>query len=320
MGKRIVTVGDLVLDIILPIKLPVRAARHQEAKRRNVQPGGMANFALAAANFGAEVSVAGVVGTDAFAPLVTEPLRERGIDLSNVVAMPNSTTTLVMVLTDKDEDKHVFIGQYGEGSEAPYPEKLDAAIEAADALFLEGYTLAEKSVVPMATRALEQAYKVGTPVYLDAGPFLKYADPKQVRWVLERTHLLLLADDEAPYAADGEVGPNAFARLLTMGPKFVIAKRAAKGSMVITADWWLDIPPYPVERVVDSVGAGDTFDAVFMAAFLQGVKLQDCAKLANAAGALIVQRVGGGVTAPTCKEVLALMREAGDEVEFPCSK
>ena len=320
MGKRVITVGDLVLDIIMPVKLPLRAAQHQEAERRNVQPGGMANFALAAANFGLDVSVAGVVGTDAFAPLVLEPMRARGIDLTHVVAMPNSTTTLVLVLTDKDEDKHVFVGQYGEGPEAPYPEKLDEAIEAADALFLEGYTLAEKNVLPMATRALDRAYETGTPIFLDAGPFLKYADPKQVRYVLERTHLLFLADDEAPYAAEGEEGPNAFARLLTMGPKFVIAKRAAKGSMVITSDWWLDIPPYPVERVVDSVGAGDTFDGVFMAAFLQGLPVQDCAKLANAAGALVVQRVGGGVTAPTCEETLALLRSAGDEVDFSCSK
>ena len=320
MGKRVVTVGDLVLDIILPVKLPLRAARHQEATRRNVQPGGMANFALTAVNFGLDVSVAGVVGTDAFAPLVLDPMRERGIDLTNVVTVPDSTTTLVVVLTDKEEDKHVFIGQYGEGDDPPYPEKLDEAIDAADALFIEGYTLAEKRVVPMATRALERAYEKGTPVFLDAGPFLQYADPKQISWVLERTHLLFLADDEAPYAADGKEGPDAFASLLTMGPKFVIAKRAARGSMVVTPDWWLDIPPYPVERIVDSVGAGDTFDAVFMAAFLNGMKLHDCAKLANAAGALIVQRVGGGVTAPTCEETLALVKSAGEEVDFPCSK
>ena len=320
MGKRVVTVGDLVLDIIMPVELPVRPWRHQTASRRNVQPGGMANFVLTAVNFGLDVSVAGAVGTDAFAPLILEPMRERGVDLTNVVAIPNGGTTLVIVLTDKDEDKHVFVGQHGEGPEAPYPEKLDETIKAADALFLEGYSLVEKSGVSMASRALDRAYEVGTPIYLDAGPFLKYADPEQVRRVLERTHLLFLADDEAPYAAEGEVGPNAFARLLTMGPKFVIAKRAAKGSMVVTPDWWLDIPPYPVERIVDSVGAGDTFDAVFMAALFQGLPLQDCAKLANAAGSLIVQRVGGGVTAPTCEETLALLRAAGDEVNFSCSK
>ncbi len=320
MGKRVVTVGDLVLDIILPVKLPLRPARHEDASRRNVQPGGVANFALAAVNFGLEVSMAGVVGTDAFAPLVLDPMRERGIDLTHVVTVPDSTTTLVVVLTDKEEDKHVFVGQYGQGDDPPYPEGLDATIDAADALFIEGYTLAEKRVVPMAIRALERAYERGVPIFLDGGPFLQYADPEQVSWVLERTHLLFLAEDEEPYAAKGKKGPDAFATLLTMGPKFVIAKRGARGSMVVTPDWWLDIPAYSVERVVDSVGAGDTFDAVFMAAFLNGMELHDCAKLANAAGALIVQRVGGGVTAPTCEETLALMKAAGEEVDFSCSK
>ncbi len=318
MSKRIVTVGDVVLDIIMPVKLPLRAARHQNAERRNVQPGGMANFALAALNFGVEVSMSGVIGDDVFGQMVLGTLNERGVDTHHVLTTPNSETTLVLVLTDKEEDKHVFVGHYGEGPEAEYPEGLDEVIEKADALFIEGYTLTEKRVVKMTTRAIEHAHKAGTPIYLDAGPFLRYADPKQVRWALERTHLLFLADDEAPYAADGKEGPNAFASLLVMGPKFVVAKRAAKGSMVITSDWWLDIPPYPVERVVDSVGAGDTYDAVFMAGVLNGLSLQDSAKLANAAGALVVQRVGGGVTAPTCEETLALLRSAGDEVDFSC--
>ncbi len=320
MAKRIVTVGDLVLDIILPVKLPLQPAQHQNVARRNVQPGGMANFALAALNFGVEISMSGAIGTDAFGQIVLRELNERGADTRHVVAMPEAETTLVVVLTDPEEDKHVFLGHYGAGPEAPYPEGLDETIENADALFIEGYTLTEERVVAMTIRAIEHAYKVGTPIFLDAGPFLKYADPQQVRWALERTHVLFLADDEAPYATDGEAGPNAFARLLTMGPRFVVAKRAAEGSMVVTTDWWLDVPSYSVERVVDSVGAGDTFDAVFMAGMLRGMPLQACAKLANAAGALVVQRVGGGVTAPTCEETLALIRQAGDEVEFSCSK
>ncbi len=124
-----------------------------------------ANFIVAARNLGIEVSAAGAVGDDAYGAQILAPLRERGVDLSSVVVTPGSTSTIVITLTDRQSGEHVFLGNYGEGPEIPYPKGLDARIDQADALFLSGYTLVEKRIVPMTLRAVEYAHKRDKPIY-----------------------------------------------------------------------------------------------------------------------------------------------------------
>ena len=59
---NVVSVGDLVLDIILPVKLPVTA--HQDVPNRRVEPGGAGNFMIAARHMGLDVTAVGAVGAD----------------------------------------------------------------------------------------------------------------------------------------------------------------------------------------------------------------------------------------------------------------
>jgi sugar/nucleoside kinase (ribokinase family) len=53
-------------------------------------------------------------------------------------------------------------------------------------------------------------------------------------------------------------------KVLTMGPKILIVKRGAAGSMLITADELFVLPAYPIEKIIDPTGAGDSFGGGFM--------------------------------------------------------
>jgi sugar/nucleoside kinase (ribokinase family) len=238
--------------------------------------------------------------------------------LANVVISPGSTSTIVFTLTDRESGEHVFLGNYGEGPDIPYPKELDARIEQADVLFLSGYTLVEKRIVPMTLRAVERAHQLGKPIYMDVGPLFKLADEEHVKWVLERTYLLFLTADEASLVTDEEHHEQAYADLLLEGPKVAVVKVGAQGCMIITRDWWFQVPAFPVDRVVDTVGAGDTFDAAFVAGLINGLEMRECALLANAMGAANTQKVGAGTNAPTCAEVMAVLERAGEEVNFTC--
>lgn len=323
MPKHIVSVGDLVLDVILPVSLPIYPAQHQAPTLRRIEPGGAGNFMIAARHMGLDVSAAGTVGTDLFGPAIIDPLRRAGIDTGCVVAVPGSTSTLVIVLTDHDTGEHVFIGHYGEGGEVPYPAGLDARIADADALFVAGYTLAEERLLAMATRALERAVETGTPIYLDIGPFLKLAPRDRVQWVLEHSAVVLATEDEVPLvgAADGvsfeAAADAAYAPLLTQGPEILVVKRGMYGCTIHTRAGWQQVPGFPAE-VIDTVGPGDCFDAAFIAGLLRGLDLRQCGRLANAMGAAAVGRVGAGTHAPTCADVMAILDQAGEEIDFPC--
>ena len=317
MSRRIVSVGDLVLDVILPVRLPVLPGQHQDPGMRRMEPGGAGNVMIAARRMGLEVAAAGTVGADAFGAHILEALRAEGIDTTQVVTMPASTTTLVIVLTDQESGEHTFIGDYGQGPAVPYPPGLDALIAASAALFVQGYTLAERRIVPLALRAIERAAASGVPLYLDVGPFMAFVVPAHVPWVVERAALVLMTEDEVPLVSGGLAGRAAYERLLAAGPQMLVIKQGAAGCAVITPGSEQRVPGFTVP-VVDTVGAGDCFDAAFMAGHLSGLSPWACGRLANAMGAAAVQRMGAGRNAPSCADVLAILEQAGDRIAYRC--
>lgn len=317
MGKHIVSVGDLVLDVILPVRLPVQPGAHQESPERRVEPGGAGNFMIAARRMGLTVSAASAVGADGFGTLILEALGAEGVDLSCVVREPGSTSTLVIVLTDPQSGEHTFVGSYGQGPDVSYPPALDAVIARADALFVQGYTLSEHRVVAMARRAIERARQGGVPVMLDAGPFMAYVPPDLGEWAVAQSAVVLATEDEVPLVANGQSGPQAWRAVLAKGPGLLVIKRGEAGCALVTTQGVEQVPGFRVP-VTDTVGAGDCFDAAFLAGLLNGLPLRQCARLANAMGAAVVQRMGAGRNAPTCADVLALLEDAGERIDYPC--
>jgi sugar/nucleoside kinase (ribokinase family) len=317
MTKHVISIGDLVLDVVLPVNLPIRAAQHQTAPFRRVEPGGAASFMIAARHMGLKVSAVGAVGADVFGTQLVDLLRAEGIDTTCIDAVPGSTSTLVIVLIDPESGEHVFVGNYGDGPEMAYPAGLDEQIAGADALFIMGYTLAEKRVLPVALRAIEQAAAVKVPVIVDVGPFLALVPRDQIAWVVERTALLLMTEEEVPLVSDGLSGEAAYQKLLRAGPSALIVKSGPSGCTVISLEEQRHIPGFSA-KVVDTVGAGDCFAGAFVAGMLRGLSLIDAARLANAMGAATVARIGAGRNAPTCAEVLDVLKQAGETLEFSC--
>ena len=317
MSKHVVSLGDLVLDIVMPVRLPIQAGEHQDPKGRIVGPGGAGNFMMAARKLGLEVSAVGLVGADSFGQQVLEPLQAAGVNTRFVIAPPGSTSTLVLVLVEPNTGKHVFVGDYGHGPVAAYPDGLDEHIAGADAVFVQGYTLYEERMIPLARRALEQAQAAHVPIYLDVGPFMAWMEPEAVRWIVERAAVIMTTEEELPLAAGGQTGDDAVQTLLDTGAELVVVKRGEQGCTLHTAREAVRVPGFAVP-VVDTVGAGDCFDAAFVAGRLYGLELYACGRLANAMGAAVVGRLGAGVNAPTWAEIQAILQNAGEEIELPC--
>ena len=77
-------------------------------------------------------------------------------------------------------------------------------------------------------------------------------------------------------------------------PELVIAvKRGEQGSLVSTQGSQMEVPVIPVETLVDTIGAGDSFDAGFVTGWLHGLPVAECAALGNACGRASTQARGG---------------------------
>ena len=84
------------------------------------------------------------------------------------------------------------------------------------------------------------------------------------------------------------------------GVKCVIITRGKNGCLIFKDGKCTEIPPYPVERVVDTTGAGDAFAAGFLYGLSRGLSLEACGRFGNAAASCVVEGLGAsyGISAP----------------------
>ena len=102
----------------------------------------------------------------------------------------------------------------------------------------------------------------------------------------------------------GVESPYENARLLVeAGARCVVIKLGANGCLIRTATECMEIPSYPVERVVDTTGAGDCFAAGFLWGLQQGLALEECGRLACATASCAVECMGATEGIHSAEEV-----------------
>ncbi len=318
MPKRLVTVGDLVVDIVLDAQLPLLPDQHQTVKSLRYEAGGACTTILAARNMGLDVAALGTIGDDHQGRMLLDILVEAAVDTSALVIPPGSATTTVIALTDAERGGHVFLGHYGAGAHIGFTAGAEARLSAADAVFIPGYALAEARLLGLVDGVLDWLAAHERPLYFDVGPFSHQLSPAQVDRVLAQCHVLFLTEDEIPFVAAGERGVDACRRLCQHYPQLtIVLKLAEAGCRVMAPSIDLTCPGFAVD-VVDTVGAGDAFAGAYIWADLNGYSPLECGTIANAMGAASVTRSGAGTAVPSCAETQALLERENTGIQLSC--
>ena len=265
-------------------------------------------FACGAARLGLRVAMAGVVGDDALGRFMLGTMAERGIE-TGAVRIDPAVPTGASVILSGPTDRAILT--------APGTMPL---LRAAD--------------VPPALVARARHLHVGSFFLLDAArpdlPALFAAaraggattsldcnwDPREgwdggIRALLAETNVFLPNAAEATRLtgiADVEAAARA---LVALGPRVVAVKLGADGALAVTADGAAARCPVLAIDPVDTTGAGDSFDAGFLAGWLAGRSLAACLALGVACGSLSTRGVGGTAAQPTLAAAEAAARAAG---------
>ena len=318
MTKGLVTVGDLVVDLLLDVRLPIAADEHQMSPTLLLEPGGACSTILAARNLSLNVAALGTVGDDFQGRVLLDIMRDAGVDTSALLVPPGSTTTTVIALADQRRGGHVFLGNYGQGPEIALTDASRDQLTWADAIFIPGYSLVEQRLRPLIDGVLDFVVDSPTPLYVDVGPFMGQLEREQVERVLRLTDVLLLTEDEVPFVCGGEAGIEACRRLLDRYPSLlVVLKLAELGCRIMAPEIDSRCRGFSV-AVADTIGAGDAYAAAFIWAQLQGYALEECGTIANAMGAASVTKAGAGRQAPTRGEIQTLLDKHKTGLELLC--
>jgi len=308
MPHDLVVLGDLVADLIVPIeRLPLEHEKHGWAEGIFVEPGGAGNVLVAARRMNLVTATLGAIGEDTYGAQMLAMLAAEGVDVAHVTVCPSRSTVCCMVLTDQ-VGQHVYLGiKDGKGL---WPPSADwpAIIGNTRALFTDGYTVRDVFQPAELLATLQVAKRAGVPVFFDPGPSIAFVPPEITAQVLAATDVVLLNADETALLYETLQPMDAVRELLTRGPSTVVLKRGAAGCVVATAEQTIEQPGFPVE-VVDTVGSGDAFAAAFIAGWLRGGSLRDCATLANAMGALVATQRGAGTRIPARERLLDMLAD-----------
>jgi sugar/nucleoside kinase (ribokinase family) len=302
-GFDILVLGDANPDLVMSgetVEPAFGQAERLVDEGRLVIGGSGAIFACGAAKLGLRVAFVGVVGDDMFGRYMCDQLQAHGVDTAAVAVLPDRATGVTVVLSGRqDRAMLTFAGTIGELRRSFIDADL---LTRTRHIHVSSYFL-QGSLVPELPDLLREAREGEATTSIDPN-----WDPSGM-WdsgllaLLPEVDVFLPNEVEALSLARISVVDDAIARLRSSGAGTVVVKTAGQGAVGAQAGDTFTVPALPTE-VVDSTGAGDSFDAGFLAGFLGGEPLRRCLEIGNACGSLSTRGIGGTSTQPTMVEAL----------------
>ena len=266
-----------------------------------------ANLAIDLARQGASVGVAGCVGQDIFGRFVAETLNEAGVDTQGLRQLENVGTAGTLIVNVRGQDRR-FIHTLGANAVMqPSDIPLDL-VRQSRVLYVGGYLLLAAMDPQGLADVFAAARAAGVLTVLDVvvpgpGDHWSALEP-----LLPVTDLFLPNDDEAR-AITGLTDPVAQAeRFQQAGACTTVITTGANGTWLVNDKQRLRAGAYEVE-FVDGTGAGDAFDAGYIAGLLAGWDERRCLEYGSALGASCVRAVGTTPGVFTRDEAEAFIRE-----------
>jgi sugar/nucleoside kinase (ribokinase family) len=304
--KRVLVVGELNVDLIVS-GLPSLPELGQEivcSGLARALGSSSAIFARALAGLGAQVGFMGKVGDDENGRFMVGQLQELGIDASGVLMDPGTQTGITISLTYPGEKAQITYP----GSIAAYRsgEVNVEAFRNYEHLHMASMFL-QTALRPGVPRLLRRAKALGLSTSLDPGwdPAGQWGE--DLFEALGAVDILFLNEHEAKAIAGTGSAPagQALRRIAPrLGPGAVaLCKLGAGGALMAAGNERIQVEAHRVP-VVDTTGAGDSFDAGFVFRHVvQGRPAAEALEFANACGAVAVTRVGGASSVPRAADV-----------------
>lgn len=297
---RVVVVGDANVDIIVPYPRFLNEERTL-VRYPSVQltgGGTSANTAVALARLGLDVSFVGTVGDDQYGRFVIDDFKRCGVDVTGLVADSKLNTVGVFAFVDERGERYLW----GWPRERQSFKELDAAlvpmhlVRSADWVHSSGMCLTyDTSARETIIEIFAAAHEAGVPTSFDLNLRVDdgVLDPDfaaaLARIIPNVDYLLGSGPDE--FAHLGEADALGNARRYAGGGRTVVVRDGGRGSVGLRGATRVEAPAFHVD-VEDTIGAGDVYNAGFIAACLGGAPLEGALVEGNAAAAYKVARTG----------------------------
>ncbi len=282
--------------------------------------GAESNVAIGLSRLGHQAGWISKVGDDEFGKAIFSFLKGETVDISKAKVDDEAPTGIYFKEPRRKNQTMVYYYRKGSAASRLTPGDLNEEyIASAKYLHITGITPAlSKNCRETVFEAVKLAKKHGVAVVFDPNLRMKLWDEHTARETL--LELAAQADIILPGIAEGEFlfgesDPNKLGELfLQLGASLVVLKVGAEGAYYFTRTEKELVPGFPVENVVDPVGAGDGFAAGVLSGLIDGLSLFDSVERGNAVGALVTMVNGDTEGLPERQEVEMFISRKNEDI------
>ncbi len=305
----VLVVGDITVDLCAPIAALPAVGEDCLTPDLSLHCGGVGlNTAFGLARLGVPARLVSCVGRDPLADFVLQRAASAGIATTFVQRTEKATTGLFLTAISPNGQR-TFIGSRGANAELRATENVCAALQDANVLLISAYVFLAQGSSDFADQLIDEAKRRGIWTLLDLGlaPCQQTAAKLRSVFAMIDTVMANLAEAEA---LTGQGDPDAvFSSLEQAGARDPIIKLGGEGCLIRDGARLCRVPPFTVS-VMDTTGAGDAFNAGYIAGRMRGWAPAACALFANACGAAAATVVGAGENLPVAADVERLLKAA----------
>jgi sugar/nucleoside kinase (ribokinase family) len=255
--------------------------------------GSAANTIVGIANLGARAAYVGKVRDDQIGGLYTHDIRAAGVAFETQAAAggPATGCSYILVTPDGERTMNTYLG----AAQDLTPADIDEAQIAASAIvYLEGYLWDPKSAKEAFVKASTIAHGAGRQVALtlsDSFCVDRYRD-EFIGLMRNGTADLIFANEAELHSLYQTSDFDTALTQLRKDVKLGVVTRSEKGCVVASADGVIAVPAFPIEKMVDTTGAGDLFAAGFLFGLVRNAGFEAAGRLGALAAAEVIQHIG----------------------------
>jgi ribokinase len=295
---EVVAIGRINVDIDMKVdKLP-KVNEHVICETGRIAYGGSAaNFATQSARLGVKTMLASCVGDDDYGQLAVKEIAKVGVDTSCLLVLENQPTGIFVYAHDAKGERMVVV-------EPGANRFLEKRVFEEEHLLDAQLVHVAGSFPMLIDRVTGFTTSNGMILSLDPGRAGKDLDYDKI---LKRTDLLFLNQKELKEYFKINPSESALRAFAKTFPGIVILKLGEKGAIATDGFEYCKSEVFEVP-VVDTLGAGDSFAAGFVTAWMRSERIEQALNVANAVAALTITKAGAQNGQPTLEEAARLLR------------
>ncbi|MFG6115699.1 sugar kinase [Halobacillus sp. MO56] len=310
--KDVITIGDAMITFDPSQKGPMRYA---DSFKRKVG-GAEMNFAIGCARLGLSTGWISRLGNDEFGKYIHNFVRGEGVDISSVRLVDGYPTSLNFKEIKGDGSGRTFYYRNNSPTNTLTKETIDEeVVKNTRLIHITGVFAAidQEKNIDLIEYLLKLGKDNGALVSMDPNIRLKLWSRQEATAALTRflpyVDILLTGEEEAEILFGTSKAEEVITRCKDHDITALAIKRGEKGAFGYLKGEALESSSIPPVKVVDTVGAGDGFDAGFVYGYLQDWPLKKILRFANTIGSMVVSVVGDNEGLPYLEEVLVQLGE-----------